>query len=442
MDLHPFQDTPGFLREVPLPDLVLVHQRFPRPRIDDVSATVTAIVEQSDIAKNLRPGARVAIAVGSRGIASIATIVRALVTNLRRRDIEPFIVPAMGSHGGATPEGQRSVLTSLGVTEEGVGAPIVSSLEVDMLGALPNGLPVYIDRAANAADGIIVVNRVKPHTDFNAPIESGLAKMIGIGLGKHKGAINIHSWGVAGMDQHLPEVAKFAVAHASILCGLAIVENAFDEVAEIALVPASEIGDERERQLLEKAKAMMPRLPWDTLDVLVIDKMGKNISGAGMDPNIIGRIRCAEEQKPTAAKITNISVHDLTEASHGNAIGLGLADFTTARLLDKLDTQSMYINGMTAGVLAMNSMKIPLALPTDRDAVAAAVRTCGYPDFTHVRLARIESTLQLEYILASVNSLEHTRQGSDIEIVSSPMPFALQEDGSLTTFADVCMHYV
>jgi hypothetical protein len=434
MNLHPFHDTPGLLGEVLLPEMVLLHQRFPRPRVDDVETAVAVALEQAVLTNELRPGARIAIAVGSRGIAEVATIVRVLVASLRRYGVEPFIIPAMGSHGGATAEGQLSVLTSLGVTEANIGAPIISSLEVDQLGALPNGLPVYIDRAANAADGIIVVNRVKPHTDFNAPIESGLSKMVVIGLGKHAGAIAVHLWGVEGLDHYLPEAAKFAVAHARILGGLAIVENAFDEVAEVAIVPPAGIGDELERRLLQRAKKLMPRLPWDNLDVLVIDKMGKNISGAGMDPNIIGRIRNTGEQKPTAARITNITVHDLTEESHGNAIGLGMADFTTARLQEKLDLQSMYINGLTAGVIALDSIKIPIALPTDREAVAAAIRTCGRSDSSQVHLARIESTLKLEYVLASTNSLEHMRAGSEVEVVGSPVSFPLETDGALTPF--------
>jgi hypothetical protein len=435
MQLYPFHDTPGLLKEVLFPDLVLLHQHFPRPRIDNIEEAVISAVSQAEFTEKLRPGACIAIAVGSRGIADIATIVRVLVASLRRYGVDPFIVPAMGSHGGATAEGQLSVLASLGMTEASMGAPIVSSLDVDQLGSLPCGLPVYIDRAANAADGIIVVNRVKPHTDFDAPIESGLSKMVVIGLGKHAGAIATHSWGVAGLDHYLPEAAKFAVARAKILGGLAVVENAFDEVAEIAFVPPAEIGDETERQLLQKAKGLMPRLPWDRLDVLVIDKMGKNISGAGMDPNIIGRMRDADKQKSTAARITNITVHDLTEESHGNAIGLGMADFTTTRLLDKLDLQPMYINGLTAGVIALGSIKIPVALSTDCEAIAAAIRTCGRPDAGLVHLVRIESTLHLEYILASANSLEHIRSGSKVEIVGSPMPFPFEADGSLIPFS-------
>ncbi|HZR41664.1 MAG TPA: lactate racemase domain-containing protein [Ktedonobacteraceae bacterium] len=440
MSLRSFQDTNGILQGVPLPDLVLLRQRFPRPRVSDVSAAVISALDGADVEAKIQPGARIAITVGSRGIAEIASIVRALVARLRDYGAVPFIIPAMGSHGGATPEGQQEVLTSLGVTEEFVAAPIISSLDVDVLGTLPNGMPVHIDRAAHAADGIIVLNRIKPHTDFSAPIESGLSKMVAIGLGKHAGALTMHAWGIEGLSVYVPEAAKFAVAHSAILFGLAVVENAYDEVAEIVLVQPGGIGNEPERVLLERAKAMMPRLPWDTLDVLVVDELGKNISGAGMDPNIIGRIRCGE-QKETAAQITNIVVLDVTEASHGNAIGLGLADFTTARLLDKLDTQAVYINCLTAGIIAMDSGKIPITVETDREAVAAAIRSSGRPDPAKVTLARIQNTLKLEYILASSASLEHIRSGSDVEMLSSPIPFDVRADGSFAPFEYIRSKY-
>lgn len=441
MNLHPFRDTPGLLGRVPMPDMVLLRQRFPRPRVNDVSAEVPISLERAGILERIPPGARIAVAVGSRGIAELASVVRALVGSVRQRDAEPFIVPAMGSHGGATPEGQREMLQSLGVTEEYTGAPIISSLEVDVLGTLANGMPIHIDRTAQDADGIIVVNRIKPHTDYKAPIESGISKMIAIGLGKHAGAITVHSWGVEGLTTHVPEVAKFVVSQANVLCGLAILENAYDEVAEIVALPPEGIGNEPEARLHARAQAMMPRLPWDSLDVLIIDELGKNISGAGMDPNIIGRMRCAPEQKPTAAQITNITVHDLTDESHGNAIGLGMADFTTSRLIDKLDVQPFYINGLTAGVIAMNSLKIPMMLPTDRDAIAAAIRTCGRPDFTQVCLARIKNTLRLEYVLASVNSLDHLRSDSNVEVLGSPMPFGLEADDTLTPFERIRARY-
>jgi len=235
----------------------------------------------------------------------------------------------------------------------------------------------------------------------------------------------------------MPEVAKFVAAHAPLLCGLATVENGYDEVAEVAAILPEGIANEPERALLRRAKELMPRLPWDALDVLVIDEMGKNVSGAGMDPNIIGRMRAADQQKPTAARITNITVHNLTDESHGNAIGLGNADFTTARLVEKLDLQALYINSLTAGVIALNSCKIPLVLPDDRSAIQAAIRSCGRADPTRVRLARIENTLRLEYILASVQSLEHLRSAADVEVLGPAMPFSFEPDGSPTPFASL-----
>jgi Lactate racemase N-terminal domain len=431
MTFHPYHDSNNLLTGVPLPDLVLLRQHFPRPRLADIAEHVAMTLEKNEVATHIAPGARIAIGVGSRGVANIALIIRTLVATLHSYGATPFVFPAMGSHGGATPEGQLEVLTSLGVTEAYIGAPIVSSLEVDQLGSLPNGLPIYIDRAANAADGIILVNRIKPHTDFAAPIESGLAKMAVIGMGKHKSALTMHSWGLEGLTVHITEVARFVVQHTALLFGLAIIENAYDEVAEIVFVPPEGIGTGQERALLELAKSFMPRLPWETLDVLIIDEMGKNISGAGMDPNIIGRMRWGK-QKVTATDITSIAVLDLTGASHGNAIGLGLADFTTQHVLKKVDTQSFYINSITAGVIALNSTKIPMILETAREAVAAAIRACGRPDLTQIRLARIKNTLNLEYILASMPTLQNLRPG--IEVVGKVHPFPIEPDGTLTPF--------
>ena len=434
MEIQAFADTAGLLDVVPLPDLVPLRQRFPRPQVGDVEATVAAALNEAEAVRALSPGARVAVAVGSRGIADIAAIVRAVVATLRRQGADPFIVPAMGSHGGATAEGQEAALTSLDISADRVGAPVVSSLEVDLLGRLPNGLPVYMDHAARGADGIVVVNRVKPHTEFGAEIESGLAKMVAIGLGKHAGALALHAWGVEGMARYIPEAARYAVACAPLLCGVANVENAYDEVAEIIAVPPREIGGETERALLRWARFLMARLPWDALDVLVVDTIGKNISGAGMDTNVIGRMRLADAPKPTAAAITNIVALDVTEESHGNALGVGLADFTTVRLIGKLNTQAVYINALTAGVTAMNLCKLPMILATDRAAVAAAIRTCGSPDPTGVRLARVRSTLHLEHILASASSLPHLRQGSDVDIMGEPAPFGVRSDGALEPF--------
>jgi Lactate racemase N-terminal domain len=433
MVIYPYQDRDDLLSSVPFPELVMLRQRFTRPQVLDVAVEVAARLESGGVAAQITPGARIAVAVGSRGIANIALIVRTLVTKLRGYGAEPFIVPAMGSHGGATAEGQVEVLTSLGVTPEYIGAPIISSFEVDQLGVLSNGLPVYIDRAANQADGIIVVNRIKPHTDFDAPIESGLAKMVAIGLGKHQGALTLHSWGLNGLTVQLPNVAQFAVQHAAILFGLAIIENAYDEVAEIVLLPAHEIGTASEQELTERAKALMPRLPWDTLDVLVIDEMGKDISGAGMDPNIIGRIRWGK-QKATATEITSLVILDLSEASHGNAIGMGMADFTTRKFLEKVDMQASYVNSLTAGVIALNSTKIPMVLEHERAAVAAAIRSSGQPDLAQLRLARIQNTLKLEYILASKAAAECVRADSNIEIIRNVEAFAVENDYTFPPF--------
>ncbi|GCE22909.1 lactate racemase domain-containing protein [Dictyobacter kobayashii] len=253
MAFHPYRDTYHLFPSVPLPPLQLLRQRFPRERLENVVEAVVEALAGQHLAEQIKPGARIAITVGSRGIANRGPgfdCVRAVASTLKGYGAEPFIVPAMGSHGGATPEGQRAIVESLGVTEEYCGIPIISSLEVDLLGTLPDGLPVYIDQVANAADGIVVLNRIKPHTDFTAPIESGLSKMLAIGLGKHQGALTLHSWGLDGLRVQISEVAKFSVAHAPILCGLAVIENAYDEVAEVVCLPPEGIGTEPERSPL------------------------------------------------------------------------------------------------------------------------------------------------------------------------------------------------
>lgn len=433
MIVSPYQDPQHLLSSLPLPDLVLLRQHFARPRLQHIAEVIHHELTRDESLTNRMAGARIAIAVGSRGIAEITSIVRSVVATLRHCGAQPFVFPAMGSHGGATPEGQKAVLADLGISEETIGAPIISSMDVDFLGSLPSGPNVYIDRVAHAADGIVVINRVKPHTDFEAPIESGLSKMIAIGMGKQRGAQEIHSWGIEGLAHYLPEIARFVVDRAPFLFGLAIVENAYDEIAEIALLSPEEIGRQPEQQLLARAKALMPYLPWERLDVLIVDEIGKNISGAGMDPNIIGRIRSGK-QKPMATDICNVVALGVTPASHGNAIGLGLADFTTIHLLEQADFQSIYTNGLTAGVIAMNEMKIPMVLRTDREAVAAAICTCGCPHHSQVRLARIKNTLSLEYILASPACLECLRSGSNVEVIRDAQPWKIAGDGTLLSF--------
>lgn len=415
------------LDPIPLPRTLRIRQRFDGTHIADVAGTLTQKLRHSGQLERIKKGDRVAIAVGSRGIDQLPTLVRVTVAEIRRAGGEPFIVPAMGSHGGATAEGQTQVLAQLGVTEKSVGAPIRSSMEVVTLGQLPNGLPVYADRiAAEEADAIVVINRVKPHTAFRAKYESGLLKMISIGLGKQKGAEATHQLGFGLMGENVPAMARVIMAKLPILFGVATVENAYDQVCRIEVVPAERMFDE-EPQLLEEAKARMPRLLFDPIDVLVIDFIGKNISGDGMDPNITGRYPTPYAHG--GPRVTKMVVCDLTRETHGNANGVGTADFTTQRLVDKMDRIATYANGLTSTVVAPT--KIPTTLPNDRYAIKAAIKTANILDFTKVRLVRIKDTLHLGVIEISESLLEEARRHPDIEVLTEPRPMAFDADGNL-----------
>jgi hypothetical protein len=411
------------LRDVPLPRVAPVRQRFPAAEVADVAAAVREELKRPGVGDRVRPGMRVAVAVGSRGISAIDRIVAAVVAGLRERGAAPFLVPAMGSHGGATAEGQVRVLSELGVTEASAGCPIRSSMEVVEIGRLDNGLPVYADRHAHEADGVVVVNRVKPHTSFRGPSESGLVKMLTIGLGKQKGADSCHAWGMAGMAENLVAMAEISLARVRVLFGVATVENAYDRPAKLVAVPAPEIV-RRDRELLVEAWANMPRILLDPLDVLVVDRIGKEFSGVGMDPNIIGRYTTT--LLSGGPSIARIAVLDLSDATHGNANGVGLADLVTRRLVDRIDHASTYVNALTSRVPP--SVRIPLTVESDRLAIQAAVKTCGAKDLSRVRLARIPNTLHLGEIWISEALLDEARANPAITLRGEPR--ALEFDGA------------
>ena len=409
------------LKDVPLPRLIKIRQAFPAEEIEDVPATLTAALQQSGQLERILPGMRIAIAVGSRGVAEIPALVRTTVQELKKKNAVPFIIPAMGSHGGATAEGQAEVLAHLGITEESAGCPIVSSMEVVEVSRLDNGLPVYVDKYALQSDGIVLINRIKPHTAFRGPNESGLAKMIAIGLGKQKGAETCHAYSFKHMAAHIPAMACQALANAPILFGIGTVENAYDRVAKIVIAPAASLI-EIDRQLLVEAKASMPRICFSPIDVLVIDQIGKDISGDGMDPNITGRY-----PTPYASggpEVSKMVVLDLTEKTGGNANGVGTADFTTRRLVDKTDFKAMYANGLTSTVVRPNA--IPNTMDCDLDAIRAAVKTSNALDISKVRLVRIKDTLHLGEIMISESMLEEAKSIPNVTILSEP--FALQFD--------------
>ncbi|WP_425058928.1 hypothetical protein SCACP_35760 [Sporomusa carbonis] len=414
------------LKGVPLPRMVKIRQIFPDPEVDNLSETLRAEIAKPNVGERIKPGMHIAIAVGSRGVAKIPTITKVVVEEVKSRGAIPFIVPAMGSHGGATAEGQRHILEGLGVTEDVVGCPIISSMEVVEIGRLDNGLAVLIDKTAHEADGIIVINRVKPHTAYRGPCESGLAKMLSIGLGKQKGADSCHAYGFKHMAANVIAMAEVKIARSNILFGIATVENAYDKVAKIVAVPAAELI-ETDKKLLVEAKANMPRIMFDNIDVLIVEQIGKDISGDGMDPNITGRY-------PTpyaygGPEIGKVVALDLTEATHGNANGMGEGDYTTRRLFNKIDWPSTYANALTSTVPL--PVKVPVVMESDRDAILAAIKTCCARDISKARVVRIKDTLHLGDIYVSESMLEDARNNPNIEICGDPQDLLFDSDGNL-----------
>lgn len=414
------------LKDIPIPKMAKVKVHFDNHQIEDLGSELWAKLQQEHIRQTVKPGMQIAVAVGSRGLDRIVELTAVTVKALKEAGAEPFIVPSMGSHGGATAEGQREVLAHLGVTEESVGCEIRSSMEVVQLGELPNGLPVYLDRYAAAADGIVVINRVKPHTAFRGPVESGIMKMISIGLGKQKGAEACHQLGFKYMAENVPAMAKLIMEQKPVLFGVATVENAFDKVAVVEVLTPEEIIA-KEVDLQKNAKELLPKLFFDQLEVLVIDQIGKNISGDGMDPNITGRYPTPYAHG--GPEVNKIVALDLTPQTEGNANGVGTADFTTQRLVDKTDLEVTYANGLTSTVVAPT--KIATTLPNDREAIQAAIKTCNVLDFNQAKLVRIKNTLVLGEIEVSEALFDYVREHPAMELCSDPYDFSYDEHGNL-----------
>ncbi len=414
------------------PKMVEVRQSFQAPRIEDYVSAIRNELRKKSLHNKVKPDMRIAITAGSRGIAHYPEILATVVEEVKKARGKPFLVPAMGSHGGATPGGQVEVLSSLGITPETVGAPIHSSMEIEEIGTLKNDAPVYVDRIALKADGIIVVARVKPHTDFKNKIESGLMKMMAIGLGKQKGAETIHWFQSEGYHKLIPLAAKMIMKKAPILLGLAVVENAYHEIAIVKVLEPDEI-EEEEIKLLEKAKKLLARLPFKEIDVLIVEEMGKNISGMGMDTNVTGRFWLPGESEPRAPKINRIVVLDLSGETHGNASGIGLADFTTKRAVSKIDYDATFINCLTGG--SPETDKIPVFLPNDRDSIATALRTCGPIEPRKAKVVRIKNTLELDRFWISEALAEMVKRdkglSEKIEFLSEPREMQFDVLGTL-----------
>lgn len=415
----------SLLEGIPIPPVVKIRQKFNSEALQDPIAILLEELQRPGGIGRIKEGQKIAILVGSRGIANLAPVTKAVIQAVRERGAYPFIVPTMGSHGGATAQGQKSVLKHLGIDEITMGVPIASSMDVMKIGELKNGLPIYVGKEAATADGIIAINRIKPHTAFRGAIESGIMKMLTIGMGKQKGAEACHQLGFKYMAENVLGMGRRIIEKLPILFGVALLENAYDQTSKIEVLPR-ELIEEREKELLVKSKGMMPRIMFEQIDVLVVDYLGKNISGDGMDPNITGRY-------PTpyaygGPEINKIVVLDLTRETEGNANGIGTADFTTRRLINKINLEKTYINGLTSTVCGPT--KIPTILENDRYAIKAAIKTCNILDFNKCRLVRIKDTLHLDEIEISLSMLEEAKGKGDIEILSEPYPLTF-DNGNL-----------
>ncbi|HZT44165.1 MAG TPA: hypothetical protein VFA07_18515 [Chthonomonadaceae bacterium] len=429
LDLFTFPD-------VPLPDVRTVEQLFDTPALApaQIEAEVRRAVDELARDPRLRTGASVAVGVGSRGLENLALVVRTAISALKAHGLQPFIVPAMGSHGGATAEGQTEVLHSYGIAPEEVGADIRATMEVKEIGRLEGeeagpfaGEPVYLDRNAAGANAILLINRIKAHTDFQGEIESGIAKMTAIGLGKQRGAASIHHYGAYGLREKMPRVARFLAQHAPVVGGIAMIENERGETAEVHALPADQIARDGEKALLKRARAIMPRLPFSEFDVLIVDEMGKNVSGTGMDTHVIGRALMPgiSESEWGGPCIRLIAVLDLTRESHGNAAGIGLADLTTRRLIEKVDFGASFTNMCTSGEGGVLKARLPLILPTGEDCVRTAVATCGQPSPDKVRLIRIRNTAHTQFLEISGALLQEARQNTRLNVEERSRPLDL-----------------
>lgn len=411
-----------------IPYLAPLRQTAPQPTIADVAGEVRRQWRESRVFGRIRRGSRVAVGVGSRGIANLSTIVRATLDNLRDHGAQPFVVAAMGSHGGATAAGQRELLGEYGISEQALGVPVKTDMTAVRIGVNSWGEPVWWDKNALEADAVLTVSRVKPHTDFRGRFESGIAKMLVIGLGKRDGASQHHRWGFRGLRDMLPETARVIVEKTPFVGGLAILENAREQTARLQVVDREELFDV-EPGLLEEARGLMGRLPFEQLDMLVIGEIGKNYSGAGIDPNVVGRLLIETQPEFESPKITRICALDVSPESHGNGTGCGIADLATDRLLAAIDPAPFRMNNLTACFLRRS--QLPFAFPTDRECLAVGLETCWQPRRDAVRMAIIPNTLEVEELWVSAPLVEEARQRTHLEVTGDCQPLPFDAAGNL-----------
>ncbi|MGL4790286.1 MAG: lactate racemase domain-containing protein [Anaerotignaceae bacterium] len=409
--------------EIKVPTMVKIRQKYATDKIEDIKAKVISEMDNLSNKEELK-GKRIAITAGSRGIPHVALITKTVCDKLKEFGASPFIVPAMGSHGGGTVEGNLEVINGYGITQEAMGVPILATMEVVLVGEMPDGTPIYCDKNAYEADGIVLLNKIKAHTDFKGEHESGLLKMIAIGLAKHKGASWFHMQGFDTFAKRLPIVAKEFLSKMNVVFGVGLVQNAYDEISEIEIMEKDKIV-ERDAALLKISKERLAKFKFDNIDVLIVDKIGKNISGEGADPNVTGRGFMPDFKDDFHTQ--KLFIRGLTEESHHNACGLGLADITTRRCLNDVDWESTWIN------LGTNTMidggKVPMYLNTDKEALMLAIRTCRRIDYNKARVVRIADTLHLDEIEISVDLIPDIEGRSDVEIISQPYEMPFDENG-------------
>ena len=398
----------------PLPKMHKVRQTFAKPRLDDIEGQTRREIEKEEIARKIKPGAKVAVAVGSRGIRNLEKIVKEVVSQIKRLGGEPFIVSAMGSHGAGTPAGQREVLRAYGITEECMGVSVVTSVDVTRIGRTSRGIDIYFDSTALAADLIVPINRVKLHTDFVAEIQSGICKMLVVGLGNHIGCTAIHEASFDVFAETLLEAAGMIMSHAPVGFGVAILENAGDETAMIEAIPAERIIG-REKELVQIAKGYMATLMIPDIDVLIVEEIGKNISGAGYDPNILGRSYLLHEFVLPVLHIERMVLLDVTDQSHGNAAGFGNFDVITRKVFDKLDLPQIYANAIA--LKSLDGSKIPVIADNEEEAVRIAIQVIRGVDRERLKIVKIKNTLELETIAVSDALLDHVRAHEKLSLI-------------------------
>ncbi|MBS6951807.1 MAG: DUF362 domain-containing protein [Enterocloster asparagiformis] len=429
MDIYSGRDkVSALVRDVPVPKMFRVRQIFEGPEIPsgDVREVLTQRLKRDSGCERM-DGLRIAVAVGSRGICNLPEIVRAVIAYLKDMGARPFIVPSMGSHGGATAEGQREVLRSLDITEDTAGCPILSSMETVCVGRNEEGREVLVDKNAAEADGIVLIARIKPHTAFRGRYESGMMKMMAIGLAKQKGAERTHNEGVGNLAKNVYLNGKAVIAHCNVLFAVAILENAYDQTAELHVVPAGQI-EEREPGLLKKAFGYMPGILTGDCDVLAVDRVGKNISGEGMDPNISGRFILPQyAQGGICAQ--KVAILDLTEETHGNCHGICNADVISQAVFNKADFEAFYINSITSTVLTL--AKIPMIMKNHRECLQVCLRSCVGTDRVNPRLVRIADTLHLEHILLSEAYWDEAQKMAGLAVESEPFEMEFDREGNL-----------